>query len=290
MSQFLVTSLRPDTPGPLERTVSAAWSGLVVQSSRRTSDYIISYKSRPAQHYLGLHHFVRREGETRIEGVPPSTMTDLRGKLTQIPAGYSADAWTVDPSNSGHVTMLFFEPEKLSEDLGKLYAAAAPRPRLYFEDGDLADAMAKLDRLLTSDGDLNDLYAESLGLFISARMLELSRADVSRERPVQGSRSRMAVLEDYLRSNVGKPVSIEELARLAGLSRFHLIRSFRDVYGLTPYQYFLRLRMEEARRLLRSTDLQVGEIGARVGFSSSTQFVKMFRALEGVTPGSLRQR
>ncbi|MDP3546312.1 MAG: AraC family transcriptional regulator [Phreatobacter sp.] len=290
MSQILVRSLNQDTPGPLERTVSAAWSGLVVQSSRRASDYSISYKSRATQHYLALHYFERREGETRIEGIAPSTMTDLRGKLTQIPAGYSAEAWTVEPSNFGHVTMLFFEPEKLSEDLGKLYTATAPRPRLFFEDGDLADALVKLDRLLTSDGDLNDLYAESLGLFISARMLELSRADMACARPALSSRSRMAVLEDYLRSNIGKPVSIEELARLAGLSRFHLIRSFRDVFGQTPYQYFLRLRMDEARRLLQSTNLQVAEIGARVGFSSSTQFVKMFRAIEGVTPGSLRQR
>lgn len=290
MSQILVTSLKPAAPGPLERTVSAAWSGLVVQSSRRTSDYSISYKSRATQHYLGLHHFVRREGETRIEGLPPSPLTDLRGKLTQIPAGYSAEGWTVEPSNGGHVTMLFFEPEKLSEDLGKLYRAAAPRPRLYFEDADLADALMKLDRLVTRDGDLTDLYAESLGLFISARMLELSRADVEPPRPHSGSRSRMAVLEDYLRSNIGKPVSIEDLAGMAGLSRFHLIRSFRDVFGQTPYQYFLRLRMDEARRLLQSTNLQVSEIGARVGFSSSTQFVKMFRALEGVTPGSLRQR
>ena len=145
MSQILVTSLKPAAPGPLERTVSAAWSGLVVQSSRRTSDYSISYKSRATQHYLGLHHFVRREGETRIEGLPPSPLTDLRGKLTQIPAGYSAEGWTVEPSNGGHVTMLFFEPEKLSEDLGKLYKAAAPRPRLYFEDADLADALMKLD-------------------------------------------------------------------------------------------------------------------------------------------------
>ena len=290
MSQILVTSLNPEMPGPLERTVSAAWSGLVVQSSRRTSDYSISYRSRSAQHYLALHHFERREGETRVEGVPASMMTDLRGKLTQIPAGFSAEAWTVEPSNGGHVTMLFFEPEKLSEDLGKLYKAAAPRPRLYFQDADLSDALLKLDRLLTSDGDLTDLYAESLGLFISARMLELSRADMTSARPASGSRARMAVLEDYLRSNVGKPVSIEELAQLAGLSRFHLIRSFRDVFGQTPYQYFLRLRMEEARRLLQSTNLQVAEIGARVGFSSSTQFVKMFRAIEGVTPGSLRQR
>ncbi len=59
---------------------------------------------------------------------------------------------------------------------------------------------------------------------------------------------------------------------------------------MTPYQYLLRLRMTEARRLLLSTNLPVAQIATRVGFSSSTQFVKMFRSMEGVTPGSLRQR
>ncbi len=100
----------------------------------------------------------------------------------------------------------------------------------------------------------------------------------------------MALLDDYLRSNIGRQISIEDLANLAGLSRFHLIRSFRDAFGVTPYQYLLRLRMTEARRLLLSTNLPVAQIATRVGFSSSTQFVKMFRSMEGVTPGSLRQR
>ncbi len=41
----------------------------------------------------------------------------------------------------------------------------------------------------------------------------------------------MALLDDYLRSNLGRQISIEDLANLAGLSRFHLIRSFRDTFG-----------------------------------------------------------
>ena len=267
-----------------------SWPGLTVQSSRRKTDYSIAYKGRPSQHYIGMHHFTRREGETRIEGLPPSFLTDLRGKFTHIPAGYSAEGWTVDPSDGGHVTMLFFEPDELAGELGKLYKATPPRPRLYFEDRELAEAMTKLDRLLAEEADLTDLYAESICLFVATRVLDLSRADLAREQPATGSRARMAILDDYLRAHIGKPVSIEELAGLAGLSRFHLIRSFRDAFGQTPYQYFLRLRMDAARHLLRTTDLQVAEIGRRVGFSSSTQFVKMFRALEGATPGSLRQR
>ncbi|PTM52772.1 helix-turn-helix transcriptional regulator [Phreatobacter oligotrophus] len=286
---MILKPLNGKSGGRLDHTIAAAWPGFAVHSSRRKTDYSINYTSRP-EHYIALHHFVRRDGETRIEGGPVSPLTDLRGKLTQIPAGYEATGWTVGPENDGRVTMMFFDPARLSEDLGRLYESSPIQPKLYFEDPDVSDALMRLDRLLQEGEDLADLYAESIGLFIAARLLDLTRRDQETERPGLTSKSRMALLDDYLRSNIGRQISIEDLANLAGLSRFHLIRSFRDAFGVTPYQYLLRLRMTEARRLLLSTNLPVAQIATRVGFSSSTQFVKMFRSMEGVTPGSLRQR
>ncbi|MDP2801582.1 MAG: AraC family transcriptional regulator [Phreatobacter sp.] len=287
---MLLKPLDPASGGRLEHCFAASWSGLVAKTSRRLTDYSISYASHPSETYLALHHFTRRDGETRIDGVPRSALCDLRGKLTQIPAGCGAEAWTIGPSNAGHVTMMFFDPGKLAPDLGRLHATSPVRPRLFFEDIDLIAAMTRLDRVLTDGEGLDDLQAESIGLFIAARVLELSRLDASPEKNAFGTRSRMAVLDDYLRANIGTPVSIEDLAQLVGLSRFHLIRSFRDAFGATPYQYFLRLRMNEAKRLLTSTTMPVAQVAKQVGFSNSTQFVKMFRAMEGVTPGSVRQR
>ncbi|AVO46190.1 helix-turn-helix domain-containing protein [Phreatobacter cathodiphilus] len=287
---MLLKPLNPDSGGRIEHSIVATWPGFVAKTSRRKTDYSISYASNPSEHYIALHHFSRREGETRIDGLPGSSLTDLRGKLTQIPAGCGAQGWTAGASNEGHVTMMFFDPGQLTSELGRMYSASSVRPKLYFEDPDIADAMTRLDRVLSEGDGPTDLYAESIGLFIAARVLELSRLDQAPERNAVGSRSRMAILEDYLRSHVGSQVSIDDLAQLAGLSRFHLIRSFRDAFGATPYQYFLRLRMNEARRLLTATTLPVAQVATKVGFSSSTQFVKMFRAMEGVTPGSLRQR
>ncbi len=100
----------------------------------------------------------RRDGETRIDGGPVSPLTDLRGKLTQIPAGCEATGWTVGPENDGHVTMMFFDPALISEDLGRLYEASPIQPKLYFEDPDIADALTRLDRLLQDGEDLADLY------------------------------------------------------------------------------------------------------------------------------------
>jgi AraC family transcriptional regulator len=287
---MILKPLDPASGGRFEHSVVASWPGFVAKTSRRLTDYSISYASRPSETYLALHHFVRRDGETRIDDIPGSSLRDLRGKLTQIPAGCGAQAWTVGPSHAGHVTMMFFDPGQLAPDLDRDHARSPVRPRLFFEDKDLIDAMTRLDRILSEGENLSDLRAETIGLFIAERVLELSRLDVAAQKSVFGSRSRMAVLDDYLRANIGSPVSIDDLAQLVGLSRFHLIRSFRDAFGATPYHYFLRLRMNEAKRLLTSTSLPVAQVATRVGFSSSTQFVKMFRAMEGVTPGSLRQR
>lgn len=287
---MILKPLDPASGGRFEHSVVASWPGFVAKTSRRLTDYSISYASRPSETYLALHHFVRRDGETRIDDTPSSSLRDLRGKLTQIPAGCAAQAWTVGPSDAGHITMMFFDPRKLSPDLDRGPATPAVRPRLFFEDKHLIDAMTRLDRILTEDENLADLRAESIALFIAARVFELSRLDVAAEKNVFSSRSRMAVLDDYLRANIASPVAIDDLAQLVGLSRFHLIRSFRDAFGATPYHYLLRLRMNEAKRLLTSTSLPVAQVATRVGFWSSTQFVKMFRAMEGVTPGSLRQR
>lgn len=287
---MLLKPLNPCSGGQIEHSIVASWSGFVAKTSRRKTDYSISYASHPSEHYIALHHFNRRDGETRIDGLASSSLGDLRGKLTQIPAGCGAQGWTAGASNDGHVTMVFFDPGQLTSELGRTYAASSVRPKLYFEDGELIDAMTRLDRVLTEGESMADLHAESIGLFIAARVLDLSRLDEAPERTAVRSRSRMAILDEYLRANVGSPVSIDDLAQLAGLSRFHLIRSFRDAFGATPYQYFLRLRMNEARRLLTATNLPVAQVATKVGFSSSTQFVKMFRAMEGVTPGSIRQR
>jgi AraC-like DNA-binding protein len=76
---------------------------------------------------------------------------------------------------------------------------------------------------------------------------------------------------------------------VAGLSRFHFIKAFRKAMGQSPYQFLLRLRLEEAKRLLTTTRLSVEEIALTVGFSSSAQFVRMFKAVVGTTPGAYRR-
>jgi transcriptional regulator GlxA family with amidase domain len=86
-----------------------------------------------------------------------------------------------------------------------------------------------------------------------------------------------------------KPLDLADLARAANVSERHFSRSFKRAYGETPYQYLLSRRLERARHLLRTTDLQVAEVCLEVGFTSVGSFTTTFRREVGITPGDYRR-
>ncbi|MBO7743307.1 helix-turn-helix transcriptional regulator [Paenibacillus sp. MWE-103] len=94
----------------------------------------------------------------------------------------------------------------------------------------------------------------------------------------------------YLHDCYDRALSVDELAGIALRSRYHFIRSFREATGVTPYQYLLKLRMDEAMNRLRRTRETVGRISADLGFSSTSQFHRAFLKSTGMTPQAFRQQ
>jgi AraC family transcriptional regulator len=93
----------------------------------------------------------------------------------------------------------------------------------------------------------------------------------------------------YMRSNLAEAISLATLAKLASLSRFHLIRMFRQVYGETPHQCLTRLRVDEARRRLRRSDAPISNIALDCGFTTHAHFTAAFRQRMGMTPTAYRE-
>jgi len=87
-----------------------------------------------------------------------------------------------------------------------------------------------------------------------------------------------------------EPLSLDEMARRAGYSRFHFLRAFREAYGETPGAYLSRRRIERAKDLLRSANLTVTEVCHVVGFSSLGSFSTRFTEVVGCTPTEYRER
>ena len=85
-------------------------------------------------------------------------------------------------------------------------------------------------------------------------------------------------------------LDLDELAAIAMLSKFHFLRSFAKVYGLTPLAYLGERRVERAQDLLRATNLTVTEVCHAVGYSSLGSFSSRFTEIVGETPSAYRSR
>jgi AraC-like DNA-binding protein len=97
-------------------------------------------------------------------------------------------------------------------------------------------------------------------------------------------------VRDHLDVHYADPICLDELAALAGMSKFHLVRMFRAGYGETPIRYLTRRRIERAQDLLRSANLTVTEICMLVGFASLGSFSSRFTELVGESPVAYRNR
>lgn len=95
---------------------------------------------------------------------------------------------------------------------------------------------------------------------------------------------------EHLLDGPGAPVTLEDLATDAGLSRYHFCRQFRIATGLSPHQYQLRARVERAQLILRTRPARpLSEVALECGFSDQSHFTRVFRRVSGVTPGRYRR-
>lgn len=120
-----------------------------------------------------------------------------------------------------------------------------------------------------------------------------SRGEYENLAPQEGSASRTDRIKpvlEYMETHYSTPVTLEDLARVAGMNPKYFCRVFRSLTHHSPVDYLNFYRIEQAANLLDSTDLPVTEVGNRCGFWESSYFTKVFKKYKGTTPASYRRR
>jgi AraC-like DNA-binding protein len=100
---------------------------------------------------------------------------------------------------------------------------------------------------------------------------------------------RANIARDYLHAHLAAHVSLSEVAKVACLSPFHLLRVFQSAFGLTPHQYLNQCRLDRAKFLLEQTRIPVTSICLECGFTSLGSFSILFRKHCGLSPRAWRQ-
>jgi AraC-like DNA-binding protein len=91
----------------------------------------------------------------------------------------------------------------------------------------------------------------------------------------------------FIDNHYSEAIDLNILSSEAIFSKFHFLRLFKECYGVTPYVYLKKIRIEKAKELL-SQDLPVEEVCFHIGFDSVTSFTTLFKRQVGITPAAFR--
>lgn len=94
---------------------------------------------------------------------------------------------------------------------------------------------------------------------------------------------------DYIDTHYDKDIDVTSLADMCGYSQYHFIREFKKILNVTPYRYIISRKLFYAKKMLKESDLDVYQIAMTVGFKSLSNFCKVFKKYEGITPKKYRK-
>jgi AraC-like DNA-binding protein len=136
--------------------------------------------------------------------------------------------------------------------------------------------------------DHRTLEGEEKSCLALQRLVRRNATPTGPARRTTGADARVAKAREILDDRTAENVGLDELAKVAGISRFHLIRVFQRRYGLTPFAYQRNRRIEKARAVLRA-GRSIADAAAAAGFADQSHLGRSFRAVMGSTPGEYRE-
>ncbi len=95
---------------------------------------------------------------------------------------------------------------------------------------------------------------------------------------------RVIIVKEFIDENFRDEVNLDDLAMVGAISKFHLIRLFKNLIGESPYQYLLHKRLGLAVQLMKSESLNITEIAFSCGFNSRRSFSKAYKKKFGYSP------
>lgn len=155
----------------------------------------------------------------------------------------------------------------------------------------LMTAMAMQLKQEVARNQLDRLYLESVTMLLALHLLKHHSNVIKSLKQAAGklSSDQFAMVQDYILAHLDRNLSLQELADLVGLNPHYFCRLFKAACGLTPHQYLLKSRVDQAAQLLRSTQLPIAHVAQQVGFYDQSRFTQVFRRWRGVTPKHYQQ-
>lgn len=246
---------------------------------------VVAIRGRHRVDVLSQGHWRSADYRPGASGLTPG-MESTRMRWSSVPGQI--------PFQTAHLYLSSTLIASLAEEYRRAGSGVGERPlsSLLFRDPVIASGAAALLDAMSSQAP--DLYAEQLARWLATHLLANHAGwwDPTRDRRQSAviSDRRLARTIEFMSARLGEPLTMDVLAREAGISVHHFARKFREQTGFTPYGYLVKLRMEAAEILLRGSDLSVAEIAHKCGYARPAAFAAAFLRNRGTTPTSFRDR
>jgi AraC family transcriptional regulator len=233
---------------------------------------------------------------TRQSGKVLQRTEATSGTLWLTPAGQREDFFALS-EDVEEILHLYFSPHPflaLADCVPLKVATASLRYEAGFRDPlveQIALAIVQEMRQQTSCG------MALVGGLVSALLARLLHrySDLRSDAPAEDvankelDKRRLRRTLEFVEERIEEPITIEELARVASLSRFYFARAFKAAIGKSPRDYISERRLTLAKTFLAQEDRSIAEIAFACNYSSQANFAKAFRKFTGATPSQYRK-
>ena len=164
-----------------------------------------------------------------------------------------------------------------------------------YEDSLLAEIGCAVASELQSETSAGSLLIEGLASSLAARLVQkcirASSGGQSVVPFIKGAldRRRLQRVLDFIETNLEGDLTLDHMASVACLSRFHFARAFKEAVGQSPHRYVSAKRLNRAKALLMQGDRSLVDIALSLSFCSQANFTRAFKQATGRTPGQFRQ-
>lgn len=155
----------------------------------------------------------------------------------------------------------------------------------FVDSPQLAETLLRLHRNL--EGQRSTLEAESDLLNVFEQLADAQGVIPAGLEQLRAERGLVRRSKEYIEAFYPQNISLADLSAAVETSPFHLLRTFRREVGLTPHAYLTQVRVEAAKRLLRS-HMAIAEVASHTGFTDQSHLTRHFKRLTGVTPSRYR--
>lgn len=214
--------------------------------------------------------------------------------LTEAGAPYEF-SWRRLSKEPFHVMMLVLETtlveEALTEAFGQKSRFAKLKDVSGFTDEKLV-SLLKILKLEARNKDCSKLLVRGIGQAIAVHIARnyAVLTEHSRENKSSLPVYKLNQIIDWMKIHLDEEFSLAKLASLAKMSEFHFNRLFKQATGLPPSKYHIKLRVDQAKKLLRETKKTIIEISQDVGYANPSHFARLFKKETGETPNNYRRQ